>query len=1006
MVRVTGHAPAGITEWTGRLELRDADDDLIREYGPINGGSPNLGPDASLVELRESALEFRILASDLRDGRATTFRFVPSSGQANCLDIGTDCEVTRTPERFERDIVFIGTDVVRQTDTGEEIVFEAEPREASGAAALLASWTRRGMPFDLGTWSYIESFRSYDATAYLDARDDARTARTDAAAMGLVDDPADDDDEYDQFVQDRRDAQSDAHRAMLGDILDLTIEQQWRVTNDPEGTVVYGLFNIPGIGGRANGFDAATSAGGGFQPRLVHVHEIGHSLGLPHAATGPDGERFADACDARGPEQWPDTVEIEGRDVAAMGPDGDGAGYWGHTGSSPGTAIRGIMARAVMPNLMGYCQAEDRSIAPTQWIGGSQWNRIVDEDVELRVDFGDTIAIDPGDADGGVEILDLRPRPHSVVEPSEPTHRIDITEDGEDEPLAQLPVDVRGEPGIPQVFDDGTLGPASDPEDVSPNRVAVPLGTSLFNGRAYTIDVVDLADGSVAAQVPVSVRRPTVEITTEGGQEVSGPLTLAWEGQDEDGDELTYDVLVRPGGDWIPVAQEIRQTELDIDLSAYTWTESFLRLRVVASDGMRTATDEISLSFISDEAPWVTGSIVDPVDSSTYTYGEQIPLNAESISNADNHRLEWESDVDGNLNRADQVPATNLSPGTHVITLFGVAGDNDDPVRVELDRVTITVQTAPVPEQSVVVQRTAGSSRYQTAAQIAALQWPAGARHVFVASGEDFPDALTAGPAAAAEGAPILLTPQAQLATPTARELERLTPDRVTVVGGTAVVSDGVIEAIEAVVPGAFVNRVAGSNRFATAVAVAERFLPVPERLYVATGSDFPDALTGGAVAGWRGGPILLTAADRIPDELASYLEGRNETIELLGGTAAISEAVATALASDPSGRDVIRRGGENRFETAAAAMAPFGRSASAFIATGRAFPDGLAIASVAALTGTPVLLTEPGFLPDETAEALSDLGVTDVRIIGGELAVESAVEVELRAVLAANLDQ
>ncbi|MEE8601400.1 cell wall-binding repeat-containing protein [Euzebya tangerina] len=1000
MVRVTGHAGAGISEWTGRLELREADGTLIREYGPAGGSASNLGPDASLAELRAAALEFHVLATDLRDGRQVTVRFVPASGQVSCLDIDADCEVTLTPQRFEREIVFIGTDVVRQTDAGEEVVFEADPREASAAAAVLAAWARRGLPFDLRRWSYVESARSYDATEYLDARDAARTAAVDAVAMGLVDDPADDEDEFDQFVQARRDGQVDAHRDLLGDILALTIEQQWRVTEDPESTVVYGLFDIPGIGGRANGFDAATSAGAAFQTRLVHLHEIGHSLGLPHAATAEDGERFADPCGAVAADQWPDTVTIDGRDVAALGPDGDGAGFWGHTGSSPGTAIRGVMPRSTMPNLMGYCGAPDRAFAPTQWLGGAQWNRIVGEDVELRVDFGDSIAITPGRDGDALEVADLRPRPTAVAAPSDPTHRIDIIRDGEPEPIAQLDVDLRGEPGVPLLFDDGTLGPASDPESVSQDPIAVGLPTSLREGAAHTIQVVNLADSAVVSEVAVSPSRPQIEITTDVSGQVTGPLNLTWEATDDDGDALSYDVLVRPEDVWIPVAAGITANQLDLDLSSFTWTDAVVRVRVVASDGIRTDADLITLDYVSSDQPWVAGTIVDPVDSSTYTYGEIIPLSAESTSNAPTHRVEWASDVDGRILQSDGVAAADLSPGEHVISLYGVAGRDDQEVRQLLDRASITVQTAPVPEQSVVLQRTAGNDRYQTAASISRLQWPAGAQHVFVASGENFPDALTAGPAAAAVGAPILLAGRTALPSATAAELERLQPRRVTVIGGAAVIEDPVIEEIREAAPDAFVDRVFGSNRFATAAALADRFLPSADRIYLATGADFPDALTGGAVAGWRGSPILLTNSDSIPAELTAYLDGRTVTVELLGGTAAISEDVAAALADEPGVDSVVRRAGENRFATAAVAMEPFGRSVSAFVATGRAFPDGLAIAPVAALTGTPVLLTEPDVLPADTIRALQELGVTQVRIIGGERAVTADVAAELRATL------
>lgn len=53
--------------------------------------------------------------------------------------------------------------------------------------------------------------------------------------------------------------------------------------------------------------------------------------------------------------------------------------------------------------------------------------------------------------------------------------------------------------------------------------------------------------------------------------------------------------------------------------------------------------------------------------------------------------------------------------------------------------------------------RVAGENRYDTAVALSQRSFPNGAPIVFVASGLDFADALTAAPAAAAAGGPLLL---------------------------------------------------------------------------------------------------------------------------------------------------------------------------------------------------------------------------------------------------------
>ncbi len=96
---------------------------------------------------------------------------------------------------------------------------------------------------------------------------------------------------------------------------------------------------------------------------------------------------------------------------------------------------------------------------------------------------------------------------------------------------------------------------------------------------------------------------------------------------------------------------------------------------------------------------------------------------------------------------------------------------------------------------------------------------------VYVATGENFPDALGASAAAAVQGGPVLLVTKNSIPPETATELSRLSPDAIFVAGGTAVVSDTVFEALKTYAPS--VIRVAGSNRYATAAEVSKSAFPV-----------------------------------------------------------------------------------------------------------------------------------------------------------------------------------
>lgn len=68
----------------------------------------------------------------------------------------------------------------------------------------------------------------------------------------------------------------------------------------------------------------------------------------------------------------------------------------------------------------------------------------------------------------------------------------------------------------------------------------------------------------------------------------------------------------------------------------------------------------------------------------------------------------------------------------------------------------------------------------------------------------------------------------------------------------------------------------------------------------------------------------------------------------------------------------------------------------TALLATSRSFADALAAAPLSAARSGPILLTEPGTVPEETMDALDDLGVTEIVLLGGESAISEEVKTQL----------
>ncbi len=192
------------------------------------------------------------------------------------------------------------------------------------------------------------------------------------------------------------------------------------------------------------------------------------------------------------------------------------------------------------------------------------------------------------------------------------------------------------------------------------------------------------------------------------------------------------------------------------------------------------------------------------------------------------------------------------------------------------------------------VVRLAGDDRYGTSAAVAE-QYPTGLPVVFVATGENFPDALTGGAVAGRAGAPILLTDGAELSNATAQALTDLEPQAVVVFGGPRAVSQTVVDDIAAIVPDT--ARIAGADRYETAALITAGYEQDLDNAYVATGLDYPDALTGSALAGFEGVPLVLTKTATVPEATQLALDRLSpQGLVLLGGTRAVNDTVALQL--------------------------------------------------------------------------------------------------------------
>ena len=251
-----------------------------------------------------------------------------------------------------------------------------------------------------------------------------------------------------------------------------------------------------------------------------------------------------------------------------------------------------------------------------------------------------------------------------------------------------------------------------------------------------------------------------------------------------------------------------------------------------------------------------------------------------------------------------------------------------------------------------------------------------------------FPDGLAlAGVAGAREGVTLLLDPEDRALNQLLLDEVGLPVSEVVIAGGQAALPDAALPDL----PDVPMRRIAGANRFETAAQLsAATFGPGVGTVYVATGANFPDALSGGAQAAREGAPILLVDGDRMPSSTDAELRRlAPQRIVVLGGTAVIPESMATLLAGYAP---VERLAGPDRLSTAvevsrASAGAVRGR---VLTAPGGDYPDALVLASAAWIFDGPRLLLSDGAVPQVVLDEIARLQVNGIEHLGPSPSIDA----------------
>lgn len=292
------------------------------------------------------------------------------------------------------------------------------------------------------------------------------------------------------------------------------------------------------------------------------------------------------------------------------------------------------------------------------------------------------------------------------------------------------------------------------------------------------------------------------------------------------------------------------------------------------------------------------------------------------------------------------------------------------------------------------VRRLGGSDRYATSVAIGRSAAPS-SRVAVLASGEPahLVDGLVAAPLAHSLAAPLLLSTGSALPRVVVDDLTARRVTTVYLVGGPASLGAGVESAVRAM--GATVVRLAGSDRHATAAAVARQMGPSSSAV-VAGATGLADALVAGGPAGALDRPILLVTRTTVPETTAAALRDLGVTsTTVVGGTGVVADSVLPAL---PGARRVS---GADRYATAAAVAAAFDDLVpAAAVVVGSGADASLVDALPGGALGRITLLTPSTALASAASAYVGSAPVTSAVVLGGPGAVSDATLVSLSRVV------
>lgn len=336
---------------------------------------------------------------------------------------------------------------------------------------------------------------------------------------------------------------------------------------------------------------------------------------------------------------------------------------------------------------------------------------------------------------------------------------------------------------------------------------------------------------------------------------------------------------------------------------------------------------------------------------------------------------------------------------SRVDSLYALEEGQELRITVNGDEEQLTALKGILVDGNTTPTKLAGAERYETAVEVSKEYRKDGSAStdaVVLASATSLVDGLAAGPLAAQLNTSILLTKANELPEVTKDEIyevlniedtkvSELKDKTVYVVGGESVIGEEVVAELEAM--GVTVERIAGTNRHETSLAVADKLVELKggttTESFIVGANGLADAMSISAYAAKTKNPIIVTDfGHTVSEEAIEFIEDKELTV--IGGESTVSEELVAELDEANEDNTVIRLHGKDRLETNAEVINHFYTDADAifvakdgYVGGNDKLVDALTAAPLAAKKNAPIVLATTD-LTESQQEVLELVEVAD----------------------------